>query len=143
MGIKQEWAELKQVGIKQYCRNKKGNHHDDTNAWWDVIAYDPTTNRYRLDRTTIKERDVSPDALKVTGEKNHYVTIASEQPKREIRDSDGYLNTCAISNYLYLKNNAINDAMASVWKPGPINLKLLAILGIGAAIIVYLFFMKM
>ena len=130
--------EIKAKGLKQWRRDRKSAKHDNTNAWFDVITFDPENFRYRLDRTTIKEKDIPPDCLKVTGDKHHYATVACEQPIRVIRDENGYLNTSAISNYLYLVNNAINDALASVLNSRYINWKLLGVLGIDAAIVVYI-----
>ncbi len=130
--------EIRIKGLKQWLRDRKSAKHDDTNAWFDVITFDIENFRYRLDRTTIKEKDVPPDCLKVTGDKHHYAIVTCKQPLRVIRDEKGYLNTSAISNYLYLVNNAINDALASVSSSRYINWKLIGVLGIGAAIVVYI-----
>ena len=130
--------EIRIKGLKQWFRDRKSAKYDDVNAWFDVITFDPENFRYRLDRTTIKEKDIPPDCPKVTGDKHHYGVVACEQPPRAIRDEKGYLNTSAISNYLYLVNNAINDALASVSNSRYINWKLIGVLGIGAAIVVYI-----
>lgn len=130
--------EIRAKGLKQWNRDRKSAKHDDTNAWFDVISYDPATERYRLDRVTLKEKDVPSDALSVTGDKHHYASVVCERPKRIIKDSEGFLETCAISNYLYMINNDINEALASILNSRYINWRLLGVLGIGAAIIVYI-----
>ena len=129
---------IRAKGIKQWRRDRKSAKHDATNAWFDVISYDEDTKRYRLDRTTIKEESVPPDALSVTGGKNHYATVICPQPKRAVRDENGKLETSAISNYLYMINNDINDALASILNPHYVNWKLLGVLGIGAVAVIYI-----
>ena len=133
---------VRDKGLRQLIRDLKSSHHYDTNVWLDQIRYDQDNNRYVLQRRTLKADAIPPDALKVTGEKNHYAVVECEKPVRVIKREDGFLETCAISNYLYMINNSINDALASVWKPRYINTKLLMILGIGGAIIVYLIVTK-
>lgn len=124
--------------IKKMWRDYKSKRHAETSAWCDTITFDDSAKRYRLDRRTVKERDIPQNALKITGGKNHYGVIACEQPVRKIRREDGSLETCAISNYLYMINNSINDALASTWKPKYIDVKLLTVLAIGAAIFGYI-----
>lgn len=136
--IKEKWADIRRLGMKQAIRYWKSENHLNTNAWFDVLSWDEENKRYRLDRTTCKERDVPGYVLPVTGDKHHYLTVMFKLPDRAVKKDNGCYHTSAISNYLYYRSNAINDAMASVWKPRAINLKALIIVGIGGVIAVYI-----
>lgn len=140
MDIKAEFSTLKRLGLKQYLRHIKSERHYNTRAWWDVLTYDPDTGRYRLDRTTMTERDVPEHVLPVTGDSHHYTTCTFERPEKEMKREDGTYRTTPTVNYLYYKSNAINDAMTSEWKAPRVNVKLLAMLGIGGVIVFYILF---
>ena len=113
----------------------------DISSWWhfkhiayrDVLTYDPERNRYVIERTTVKMRDILPDDLPVTGQKYHFFRTDLVAPERQesrietITLDDGqqveveYLNTSAVSNYLWMVNNDINDCLAGQFKPNGIN----------------------
>lgn len=106
------------------------------------MTYDEEQHRYRLDRHTLVMREIVPEDLAVTGQKYHYFYTDLEAPERHdlrtVVEEDGtthtYLNTSAISNYLYMKNNDINEAMAGTFKNGNVNPMVVAGL-IGVAIV--------
>ena len=113
----------------------------DISSWWhfkhiayrDVLTYDVERNRYVIERTTVRMRDIKPDDLPVTGEKYHFFRTELVAPERQesrtesVILEDGsqvdieYLNTSAVSNYLYMVNNDINEALAGQFKPSGIN----------------------
>lgn len=113
----------------------------DIASWWhfkhiayrDVLTYDQDRNRYVIHRQTLRMRDINPDDLPVTGQKYHFFRTDLKAPERQetrvetITLDDGqqveveYLNTSATSNYLYMVNNDINDALAGQFKPAGIN----------------------
>lgn len=113
----------------------------DIASWWhfkhiayrDVLTFDQERNRYVIQRTTVRMSDIKPDDLPVTGEKYHYFITDLKAPERQesrtetVVLEDGttidveYLNTSAVSNYLYMVNNDINEALAGQFKPAGIN----------------------
>lgn len=113
----------------QIFRDIKSWWHFRHQAWRDVLTYDPEKKRYRLDRHTLIMKDINPDDLAVTGAKYHYFYTDLEPPERHEKrvevDEEGntheFLNTSAVSNYLYMVNNDINDAMAGTFTNKPIN----------------------
>lgn len=135
--IKAKIKEIRAKGIKQSIRDWRSERHWNENAWWDVLSYDPINKRYRLDRTTIKERDVPEYSLMVTGDTHHYLTCAYDRPKREIKREDGTYRLNAIALYLFYKDNSILDALTSVWKTKRIDTRALVIAGLAVAIGAY------
>lgn len=113
----------------QIFRDIRSWWHFRHQAWRDVLTYDPEKKRYRLDRNTLIMRDINPEDLAVTGSKYHYFYTELEAPERHEKrtevDGDGnkheYLNTSATSNYLYMVNNDINDAMAGTFTNNNVN----------------------
>lgn len=102
----------------QIGRDIKSWWHFRHVAWLDTLTYDSDNNMYRLDRKTIRMRDVQPNWLQVTGSKYQYFTTELPAPHRqesrtEVRDGIEYtfLNTSALSNYLYMINNDIENAI--------------------------------
>lgn len=138
MGIKEIIGKIKTDGLKKTVRDARSEAHYNTNAWYDVLSYDPDTKRYRLDRVTIKERDVPPYTLPVTGDNHHYFTTTCIAPKREIKREDGTYRTNAITNFLYWRSNPINKALEWLYKSRKVDLKALVIVGIGVAIVAYI-----
>lgn len=113
----------------------------DIGSWWhfkhiayrDVLTFDTERNRYVIERTTVRMSDIKPDDLPVTGDKYHFFRTELVAPERQesrtetVILEDGsqvdieYLNTSAVSNYLYMVNNDINEALAGQFKPSGIN----------------------
>lgn len=135
----------------------------DIASWWhfkhiayrDVLTYDAERNRYVIHRTTLRMTDIKPDDLPVTGCKYHYFKTELEAPERQesrietITLEDGqtvdieYLNTSATSNYLYMINNDINNALAGQFKPSGINPYILwGLIGLGVLFAVWYLFMR-
>lgn len=134
----------------QIFRDIKSWWHYRHQAWRDVLYYDEETKRYRLERHTLYMRDINPNDLAVTGQKYHYFYTDLVPPERheirEVEDEDGnkhqYLNTSASSNYLYMVNNDINDAMAGTFKNSALNPKVIVGMVVAGIImlVVFIFF---
>lgn len=132
----------------QIFRDIKSWWHFRHQAWKDVLYYDEETKRYRLERHTIYMRDIEPDDLAVTGQKYHYfytdLKPPERQEKRVVVDEEGnereYLNTSAASNYLYMINNDINDAMAGTFKNSALNPKVIAMFIVVAIVFGVIYF---
>lgn len=132
----------------QIFRDIKSWWHFRHQAWRDVLYYDEETKRYRLERHTLYMRDINPNDLAVTGQKYHYFYTDLQPPerheKRTVVDEDGneheFLNTSASSNYLYMVNNDINDAMAGTFKNSAFNPKVVAIMVVVAIVMGVVFF---
>ena len=130
----------------------------DIGSWWyyrhdafrETLNYDDTNNRYRLDRETITAREFRPVDLPVSGRKYRVFYTDLEPPFREETRKetiDGveyeFLNPTAISNNLYMVNNDINNSIKGDFKTPGINpLIMLALLGVGAVILIYMLFFK-
>lgn len=132
----------------QIFRDIRSWWHFRHQAWRDVLYYDEENKRYRLERHTLTMREITPVDLAVTGQKYHYFYTDLQPPerheKRVVEDEDGnkheYLNTSAASNYLYMINNDINDAMAGTFKNSALNPKVIVGLIVGGIILAVMFF---
>lgn len=135
----------------------------DIASWWhfkhiayrDVLTYDEERNRYVIHRTTLRMRDILPDDLPITGEKYRFFRTELVAPERQesrietVTLDDGsqieveYLNTSAISNYLFMVNNDINESLAGQFKPSGINPYILAgLIGMAVLFGVWYLFMR-
>lgn len=140
MIIKEFINRIKADGIKKTVRDIRSDMHYNSNAWIDVLSYDDDTKRYRLDRSTVKEFEVPPQMLRVSEDNHHYLTCAFPIPPREIMRDDGTYRTNAITNYLYYISNPINKALEWLYKPKRVDSKALIIVGVGAAIVIYVLY---
>lgn len=144
MTVKEKFGKLWRF-FKKSCwyiyNGDPGQIFRDIASWWhfkhiayrDVLEYDEQRNRYVIHRTTRRMKDILPDDLPITGQKYHFFRTELQAPPRQetrvetIVLDDGstvdveYLNTSATSNYLYMINNDINDALAGQFKPAGIN----------------------
>lgn len=130
----------------QIFRDIKSWWHFRHVAWLDILSYDKESNMYRLDRKTIRMKDVLPNYLQVSGNKYHYFYTELPAPHRqeyrtEVRDGVEYrfLNTSAVSNYLYMINNDIENAI-QLKKQSTVSPGVLAVL-IGLAVIGVVWFL--
>lgn len=148
--LKKSWHYILVGNAGQIFRDIKSWWHFRHQAWLDVLTYDADLKRYRLDRHTCTMRDIQPEHLAVTGQKYHYFTTELVPPerheKRVVVDEDGnehvFLNTSAVSNYLYMVNNDINDAMAGTFTNKVLNPMIVALL-VGVAIVGVVLFLFM
>ena len=93
-------------------------------------------------------RDITPQDLAVTGQSYHYFYTELQPPerheKRVVEDEDGnkheYLNTSATSNYLYMVNNDITDAMAGTFKNTALNPKVVVGMIVAGIVLAVMFF---
>ena len=149
LAMKRLWHNVSRCEFEQIFRDIKSWWHYRHDSWRDVLTYDEEEG-YILERTTISTREVKPDDLPVRGHKYMVFHTDLEAPHRtESRKEnvDGveveFLNTSAASNYLYMVNNDINDALAGSFKRSGIDPKvMLILLGIGAVAIIYFMFFK-
>jgi len=130
----------------------------DIGSWWfyrhdayrEVLTYNEQDNRYRLDITTITARDFAERDLKICGEKYRRFFTKLEAPVRletrtEIIDGVEYefLNTSAVSNYLWMINNDVNECITGDFKNRSINpLVLLGLVGLAVVVMIYFLFFK-
>lgn len=130
----------------------------DIKSWWyyrhdgyrDVLFYDEENKRYKIERTTISVRQFRPEDLPIVGKKyrRFYTDLEApfrEETRKEVIDGVEYefQNPTAISNYLFMVNNDLNDAIKGDLKKNEFNpLIMLALFGIGAVILVYFLFFK-
>lgn len=148
--------------IKRFWHNFSRFQFDqiikDIGSWWfyrhdanrEVLTYNETDNRYRIDITTISARDFVEQDLKVSGQKYKRFFTGLKAPERKetrTEEIDGvkcvFLNTSAVSNYLWMINNDVNECITGDFKSKGINpLVLLILLGLAGAVFVYIFFFK-
>lgn len=130
----------------------------DIGSWWfyrhdayrDVLIYNEEDNRYRFDTTTISAREFVERDQKVSGQKYRRFYTGLEAPHREetrIEEIDGvkyeFHNTSAVSNYLWMINNDVNDCITGNFKTRAINpLILIGLVGLAAVVLIYFLFMK-
>lgn len=130
----------------------------DIGSWWfyrhdayrDTLTYNDVDNRYRLDYTTVTARDFVERDLKVSGEKYRRFYTELEAPVRQetrIEEIDGvqyeFLNTSAVSNYLWMINNDVNECITGDFKSRSINpLVLLGLVGLAVVVMIYFLFFK-
>lgn len=119
-------------------------------AYRDMLVYNPTTERYTINTWTIEQSDVSPDDLKIDGEKWRVFKTPLELPEvpetRTEIDENGeehvYLNPTPISWNLYYESDTINNASVGEFRSKIINPLILAIL-IGGGILFLIFMLMM
>lgn len=148
--LKRFWHNVSRFQFDQVGRDIKSWWHYRHDAWRDTLFYDEEHKRYRIERETISARDFRPVDLPVTGHKYRVFYTDLEAPFREetrteVIDGVEYVfrNPTAISNNLYLINNDINDSISGDFKRTTINpLYVLAIMGVGACVLIYLLFFK-
>lgn len=130
----------------------------DIGSWWfyrhdayrEVLTYNDTDNRYRLDITTITAREFVERDLKISGAKYRRFFTSLTAPIRQetrIEEIDGvqyeFLNTSAVSNYLWMINNDVNECITGDFKTRAINpLILLGLVGVAVVIMIYFLFLK-
>ena len=149
-------------GLKRFWHNFSRFQFDkiikDIGSWWfyrhdayrEVLTYNDTDNRYRLDITTITAREFVERDLKISGAKYRRFFTSLTAPIRQetrIEEIDGvqyeFLNTSAVSNYLWMINNDVNSCITGSFKSRTINpLILLALVGLAGAVFIYIFFFK-
>lgn len=127
---------VRKDGVKKAYRDRKSQKYDSTTCWYDVISYDETVGRYRLDRTTIKEDERPKDAKNVSNEKHHYAEILVKGPEIVPIDERGKLNPTATTLYNYYMDKSVNKALAGNFKPSAVNMKTLLIAGVAGAVAV-------
>lgn len=149
--LKRFWHNLTRMQFDQIIK--------DIGSWWfyrhdayrETLTYNEETNRYRIDRETITAKEFREIDLTVSGHKYRVFYTDLVAPKREETrtvEIDGetyeFYNPTAVSNYLYMINNDINNSVkGDLEKKGLFNpLIMLALLGVGAVILIYMLFFK-
>lgn len=136
------WGQI----VQDFISWKHYNH----DASIEDLSYDEEIKAFRLDITTIKMKDMDPHALPITGEKYTGFRTKLEAPYRtKIRkevDENGeekeYLNPSAISYYLYMINNDINDSCTAPLRRFTLNPKVVVIMvAIALGLLGYWFFL--
>lgn len=148
--LKRFWHNLTRLQFDQIVKDIASWFYYRHDAYREVLFYDEENNRYKIERTTITARDFRPVDLPVQGHKYRVFYTDLAPPFREetrIEERNGekveFLNPTAVSNYLYMINNDINNAIKGDFKnPGINPLIMLAILGVGAVILIYVLFFK-
>lgn len=108
------------------------------------LTYDAENERYVMFIEKMDADDLPLDALPISGKTNRYFMSEVEPEPRQqgpIQDEHGHdLSPMQASTYdLYMKNNAINEALASRWKaPLDIDWKQIAVIGIVAVVALYM-----
>ena len=124
MDKKRLWKNIYTLHWGQIIQDFISWRHYNHDADIDVLTFDEDNGSFRLDKTTIKMREMSPHALLVTGEKYEgfrtELTAPFRAEKRIETDEEGnereYLNPSASSFYLYMVNNDINEAITADMK---------------------------
>lgn len=148
--FKRLWHNVSRAQFDQVFRDIRSWWHYRHDAYRDVLIYDEEHNRYIIQRETISARDFRPVDLPIRGHKYRVFYTDLEPPFREetrIEEIDGvkyeFLNPTAVSNYLYMVNNDINNSIKGDFKSSQLNpLIMLALLGVGAVVLIYLLFIK-
>lgn len=147
--MKRFWHNVSRAQFDQVIRDIKSWWHYRHDSWRDVLTYDEEKG-YVLTRTTIPTREVKEDDLPVRGHKYLFFSTELEAPFREEKRKeivDGveveYLNTSAASNYLYMVNNDINDALAGSFKKSGMDPKvMLILLAVAGLFVIYFMFFR-
>lgn len=148
--LKRFWHNFSRLQFDQIIKDIYSWHYYRHDAHRDVLTYDEENNRYRIDTTTITAREFKERDLKVSSNKYRRMFTSLEAPERHetrIEEIDGvkyeFLNTSAVSNYLWMINNDVNSCITGNFKSRTINpLVLLALLGLAGAVFIYIFFFK-
>lgn len=130
----------------------------DIGSWWfyrhdaykDVLTYNEEDNRYKINISTITAREFAEKDLKVSGQKYRRFYTDLEAPVRQetrIEEIDGvqyeFLNTSAVSNYLWMINNDVNECITGDFKSRAINpIVLLGLVGVAIVVMIYFFFFR-
>ncbi len=147
--LKRFWHNLSRMQFDQIGRDIRSWWHYRHDSWRDVLTYDEKEG-YTITRTTISTRDVKEDDLPVRGHKYLFFDTELEAPFREEKRKeivDGveveYLNTSAASNYLYMVNNDINDALAGSFKKQGMDPKVMfVLLAVAGVFVIYFMFFR-
>lgn len=147
---KRHWKNFYTLHWGQIIQDFISWRHYNHDAYIEDLSYDEEIEAFRLDMTSIKMRDMDPHALPVTGEKYSGFRTNLEAPHRtKIRkeiDENGeeveYLNPSAISYYLYMVNNDINDSCTAPLRRFTLNPKIVIILvAVALGLLGYWFFL--
>lgn len=148
--LKKFWHNASRFQFDQIFRDIKSWWHYRHDAYRDVLEYDEEHKRYKIVRTTISARDFRPVDLPVSGHKYRvfYTDLEAptrEETRKEVIDGVEYefQNPTAISHYLYMVNNDINNSIKGDFKKNELNpLFFLIALGVGAVLLIYFIFFK-
>lgn len=148
--LKKFWHNVSRFQFDQIFRDIKSWWHYRHDAYRDVLEYDEENKRYKIVRETISARDFRPVDLPITGHKYRvFYTDLEAPPREETRKEEingvvyEFQNPTAISNYLYMVNNDINNSVKGDFKRTEINPLILFIaLGAGAIMLIYFIFFK-
>ena len=128
------------ANLKQKWRDWRSKKHYEHDAYIDTLSYDNDSQRYTIDRKTVKMADIEPSDKMVTGDSYHYFNTTLEKLPRQVVDDQGHILTTPITDYQYILNDDINDSLLAFVKGQPNkNIIILAILGgLGVAVVGYL-----
>ena len=125
------------VDIKQKFRDWRSKKHYEHDAYIDTLTYDLDNELFILKRRTVKQKDIKPDDKMVTNDTYHYFNTPLEKQPREVTDAEGHILTTPITDYQFIQNNDVNDALtAIVREQANKNVILLAVLGAVGVIVV-------
>lgn len=147
--LKRTWHNISRGQLDQIFRDIKSWWHYRHDAWRDVLTYKEGEG-YVIERTTISTRDVQPDDLPIRDHKYLFFDTELEAPFRQETRKDvidgvevEFLNTSASSNYLYMVNNDINDALAGSFKKTGLDPKvMLVLLAVAGVFVIYFMFFR-
>lgn len=134
---KRHWRNFYTLRWGQIIQDIISWRHFNHDAEIKSLSYDEEVEAFKLDITTIKMRDMDPHALPVTGEKYAGFHTDLDAPYRtkkriEVDEETGeereYLNPSAISHYLYMINNDINDSCTAPMRRFTLNPKIVIIM---------------
>lgn len=125
------------VGIKQKYRNWKSKKHYEHDAYRDFLTYDEQSERFSIDRQTVKQQDIHPDDKLVTNDSYHYFNTDIPPQPRVVKDDQGFTPCTPIDDYQYTQNNDIIDSLLAMIKPSANkNSIILAVLaGVGVVVV--------
>ena len=130
------------VDIKQKFRDWKSKKHYEHDAYRDVLNYEIGPQRFTLDRTTVKQKDIKASDKIVTGTTYHYFMSEIPRLPRKVKDSEGHILTTPTTDYQFLVNNDVNDATTALMKEQKnTNALIMGVLaGVGVAVVGFIIY---
>ena len=130
------------LSIKQKFRNWRSKRHYEHDAYKDVLSWDDNGQHFKLDRTTVKQKDIEPGDKIVTGHTYHYFISTMARVPRKVIDDKGHILTTPKTDYEFLTNNDVNDATTAIMKHDQDrNALIMGILaGVGVAVVGFIIY---
>ena len=129
--------------IKQKFRDWRSKKHYEHPAYIDTLTYDLENERFIMHRRTVKQKDIKASDKMVTNDTYHYFNTPLPKQPRQVTDDQGHILTTPITDYQFIQNNDVNDALTAIVKEQVNkNVILMAVLGAVGVIVIGFILMR-